>query len=443
MATGKSGGLNNGYPWLSAVPSAWKARKISSMCYIHGRIGFKGYSRQDLVSNETPGAAVVFGGTNIEKNGTLDYEVLSFLSPQKYLESPEIALNGGEILMTKVGAGVGDCAIYDGRFERATINPNVLIIEPKSPDISADFLRYRLISSDAQLEIRRESTKAGAQPAINQAYVKRLRVSIPVLAEQQFIVEFLNRKTAEIDSLIEKLSLQVGLLEQYRRELIAHTVTHGLDPDVPMRDSGIDWIGMIPSHWKTASISTITDENKVKNSDLSEKNLLSLSYGKIIRKDIDLAIGLLPASFDAYQVLENGYIVLRMTDLQNDKRSLRSAIAKEKGIITGAYIGLKTRSSINPDYLAWLLRFYDLAKVFYSLGGGVRQSANYKEIGKIVALVPPLEAQEQIAIFLETKTTEIDSTTSNVSKQIELLGKYRKQVISDAVTGKVRVEGTE
>lgn len=443
MATGKSGGLNNGYPWLSAVPSAWKARKISSMCYIHGRIGFKGYSRQDLVSNETPGAAVVFGGTNIEKNGTLDYEVLSFLSPQKYLESPEIALNGGEILMTKVGAGVGDCAIYDGRFERATINPNVLIIEPKSPDISADFLRYRLISSDAQLEIRRESTKAGAQPAINQAYVKRLRVSIPVLAEQQFIVEFLNRKTAEIDSLIEKLSLQVGLLEQYRRELIAHTVTHGLDPDVPMRDSGIDWIGMIPSHWKTASISTITDENKVKNSDLSEKNLLSLSYGKIIRKDIDLAIGLLPASFDAYQVLENGYIVLRMTDLQNDKRSLRSAIAKEKGIITGAYIGLKTRSSINPDYLAWLLRFCDLAKVFYSLGGGVRQSANYKEIGKIVALVPPLEAQEQIAIFLETKTTEIDSTISNVSKQIELLGKYRKQVISDAVTGKVRVEGTE
>ena len=315
----------------------------------------------------------MFGGTNIEKNGTLDYEVLSFLSPQKYLESPEIALNGGEILMTKVGAGVGDCAIYDGRFERATINPNVLIIEPKSPDISADFLRYRLISSDAQLEIRRESTKAGAQPAINQAYVKRLRVSIPVLAEQQFIVEFLNRKTAEIDSLIEKLSLQVGLLEQYRRELIAHTVTHGLDPDVPMRDSGIDWIGMIPSHWKTASISTITDENKVKNSDLSEKNLLSLSYGKIIRKDIDLAIGLLPASFDAYQVLENGYIVLRMTDLQNDKRSLRSAIAKEKGIITGAYIGLKTRSSINPDYLAWLLRFYDLGKVFYSLGGGVRQ----------------------------------------------------------------------
>ena len=226
----------------------------------------------------------MFGGTNIEKNGTLDYEVLSFLSPQKYLESPEIALNGGEILMTKVGAGVGDCAIYDGRFERATINPNVLIIEPKSPDISADFLRYRLISSDAQLEIRRESTKAGAQPAINQAYVKRLRVSIPVLAEQQFIVEFLNRKTAEIDSLIEKLSLQVGLLEQYRRELIAHTVTHGLDPDVPMRDSGIDWIGMIPSHWKTASISTITDEIRSRTLISQKRIFLALATARLFER---------------------------------------------------------------------------------------------------------------------------------------------------------------
>ncbi|MGK0541645.1 hypothetical protein, partial [Propionimicrobium lymphophilum] len=203
----------------------------------------------------------------------------------------------------------------------------------------------------------------------------------------------------------------------------------------------IDWIGKIPSHWKTASISTITDENKIKNSDLSEKNLLSLSYGKIIRKDIDLAFGLLPASFDAYQVLENGYIVLRMTDLQNDKRSLRSAIAKEKGIITGAYIGLKTRSSISPDYLAWLLRFYDLAKVFYSLGGGVRQSANYKEIGKTAALVPPLEEQEQIANFLDKTSLEIDSTISIINKQIELLAKYRKQVINDTVTGRIRLGG--
>ena len=252
---------------------------------------------------------------------------------------------------------------------------------------------------------------------------------------------FLNTKTAEINGLIDKMAREVELLERYRRELIARTVTRGLDPDVPMRDSGIDWIAEVPATWKTTSILVVTDENKAKNSDLSEKNLLSLSYGRIVRKDIDLAFGLLPTSFDSYQIVEPGYVVLRMTDLQNDKRSLRSGLANERGIITSAYIGLKVRGPIVSEYFAWLLRFYDLAKVFYSLGGGVRQSASYKEIGKIPILVPPMEEQQKIADFLEEKSAQIDSTIEGINRQIELLGKYRKQVINDAVTGKVRVGG--
>ena len=278
-----------------------------------------------------------------------------------------------------------------------------------------------------------------AKPSLVANDILAEKVPCPPVIEQEKIVEFLESKTAKIDALIEKLSLQVELLERYRRELIAHTVTRGLDPDVPMRDSGIEWIGAIPGKWKTVSLSVITDENRRKNTDLSEKNLLSLSYGEIIRKDIDLPFGLLPASFDGYQVVDSGYIILRMTDLQNDKRSLRTGIAREQGIITGAYIGLVPRGAIVPSYLAWLLRFYDLAKVFYSLGGGVRQSANYKEIGKLPVLLPPIEEQQQIVDYLDQKDDEVNSTIAGINRQIELLGEYRKQVINDAVTGKVRV----
>lgn len=282
-----------------------------------------------------------------------------------------------------------------------------------------------------------------AKPSLVANDILAEKVPCPPVIEQEKIVEFLESKTAEIDTLIEKLSLQVELLERYRRELIARTVTRGLDPDVPMKDSGIDWIDKAPAAWKTASISVVTDENKAKNADLSEKNLLSLSYGRVIRKDIDLAFGLLPASFDSYQIVEPGYIVLRMTDLQNDKRSLRSALAEERGIITSAYIGLKVRGPIVSKYLAWLLRFYDLAKVFYSLGGGVRQSANYEEISKIPILVPPEDEQQNIADFLEEKSAQIESTIKGIKRQIELLGRYRKQVINDLVTGKVRVGEVE
>lgn len=438
MATGKSGGLTNGYPWLSAVPSAWKARKVSSMCYVHGRIGFKGYSRQDLVSNEAPGAAVVFGGTNIEKNGTLDYEVLSFLSLQKYLESPEIALNGGEILMTKVGAGVGDCAIYDGRFERATINPNVLIIEPKSPDISADFLRYRLISSDAQLEIHRESTKAGAQPAINQAYVKRLRVSIPVLAEQQFIVEFLNRKTAEIDALIEKLSLQVELLERYRRELIAHTVTHGLDPDAPMRDSGIDWVGKIPQHWKMLRIASLYDERSTK---VSDQDFLPLS---VTMQGILPQIETVAKTNDG----DNRKLIKKGDFVINSRSDRRGAcgIADRDGSCSLINTVLRPQQSIHNPFFNYLFRSNVFADEFYKWGHGIVDdlwTTRWTDMKVIQVPVPPIAEQRMIAEFLKTRTAQLDLTILNINKQIELLGKYRKQVINDAVTGKVRVEGAE
>lgn len=301
--------------------------------------------------------------------------------------------------------------------------------------VDGDFAYWLLTDAD----LNQYAQNAAAQPGLAAGKIRKVLISLPVdIATQRFLARYLDQKTSEIDVLIEKLSNQVELLEKYRRELIARTVTRGLNPDAPMKDSGIDWITKAPAAWKTSSISVVTGENKTKNIDLSEKNLLSISYGRIIRKDIDLAFGLLPASFESYQVVEPGDIILRMTDLQNDKRSLRSAIVNERGIITSAYVGLKVRGPIVSEYFAWLLRFYDLAKVFYSLGGGVRQSANYKEIGKIPILVPPKTEQQKIADFLEEKSFQIDSAIEGINRQIDLLGKYRKQVINDAVTGKVR-----
>lgn len=318
------------------------------------------------------------------------------------------------------------------------IHDGWLALTPSSK-ILKEYLYWCLLSEFVNRQFRLLAQGATVNN-LNTQMVRNVLVPARTLSEQSITVKHLDTKTARIDGLIGKLTRQVELLERYRRELIAHTVTRGLNPDVPMKDSGIDWVGEIPGNWKTVSLSVITDENRRKNADLAEKNLLSLSYGEIIRKSIDLPFGLLPASFDGYQVVDSGYIILRMTDLQNDKRSLRTGLAHERGIITGAYIGLIPRGAVVSSYLAWLLRFYDLAKVFYSLGGGVRQSANYKEVGKLSVLLPPIEEQQQIADYLDQKNAEIDSTISGIRKQIELLGRYRKQVINDLVTGKVRVE---
>lgn len=201
-----------------------------------------------------------------------------------------------------------------------------------------------------------------------------------------------------------------------------------------MKDSGIPWIGEIPSDWGVEQLSGLFIEHKNKNSDLSETNLLSLSYGKIIRKDINTKEGLLPQSFDGYNVIEKGDIVFRLTDLQNDKRSLRTGLCTERGIITSAYVTLRKRQDLDSAFFHYLFHSYDICKVFYGLGDGVRQGMNYSDLRKLAVLYPPLPTQQRIADYLDRKCAEIDELAALQQTMIAELKRYKQSVITEAVT---------
>ena len=145
------------------------------------------------------------------------------------------------------------------------------------------------------------------------------------------------------------------------------------------------------------------------NADLSETNLLSLSYGRIVRKDIASNEGLLPESFNGYNIVRKGDVVLRLTDMQNDQRSLRSGLALEQGIITSAYLTLRPHARIDPRYLAYSMHALDTSKRLYALGGGLRQSLTFEELGAVPVAVPPLEEQRRIADFLDDQVARIDA----------------------------------
>ncbi len=200
------------------------------------------------------------------------------------------------------------------------------------------------------------------------------------------------------------------------------------------KDSGAEWIGEIPEHYQIVPLFSVVSENRVKNSSNTCANLLSLSYGKIVNKDINTNDGLLPESFETYQVVEKGYTILRLTDLQNDKRSLRSGYVGETGIITSAYVGLVPSDRIDGRFLANLMHGYDVMKIFYSLGNGVRQSMNYADLKWLPVVLPPLSTQKAIADYLERKIAGIDTLMADKQKLIELLHENRNAVISEAVT---------
>ena len=203
-----------------------------------------------------------------------------------------------------------------------------------------------------------------------------------------------------------------------------------------MKQSGIDWIGEIPDDWKINQLSQIVSQVKNKNTGLKENNLLSLSYGKIKRKNINTNDGLLPASFDGYNIISDGDIVLRLTDLQNDHTSLRVGRATEQGIITSAYTTLHPVDYDNSKYLYYILHSFDLKKGFYGMGSGVRQGLNYDEVKTLKVPLPPKATQQRIAEYLDSKCAQIDSIIEESKKSIEEYKAWKQSVIFEAVTGK-------
>ena len=265
-------------------------------------------------------------------------------------------------------------------------------------------------------------------------------IPVPSLHEQKRIADFLDSKVTQIDKIISETKASIENYKEYKQSVITEAVTKGLNKNVPMKDSGIEWIGEIPSEWKVHMLSQIFYQHKCKNKDLQENNLLSLSYGKIKRKNIDVAGGLLPESFDNYNIIDVNDIVLRLTDLQNDHKSLRVGIVKEKGIITSAYITLRSKENIETDYFYYYLHTFDIHKGFYGMGCGVRQSLNFDELKKLKILYPSTKEQKSIVKFLDNKCAEIDNLILQKEKLITNLEEYKKSLIYEYVTGKKAVE---
>lgn len=200
------------------------------------------------------------------------------------------------------------------------------------------------------------------------------------------------------------------------------------------KPSGVRWIGDIPAHWDMRPGFTCFEENKDRNKKLIEKTVLSLSYGRIVVKSEDKMTGLVPESFDTYQLIKPGDIVIRTTDLQNDKTSLRVGLARDKGIITSAYLGLRCKPEINPEYIFRLLESYDALKVFYGMGSGLRQNIDFWDFKRLPVPLPPRAEQDRIVTFLDQKTAEINDAIGKKKHLIDLLNEQKSVLVKQAVT---------
>lgn len=411
---------DSGIAWLGNIPQSWSCEKgkyhFTNNKYIPG-----------INSSEYDRLALTLKGVVHRPKDDADG-----LQPKDF-DTYQL-LRKGELVFKLIDLQNVSTSRVGLAQDTGLVSPAYIVLKP-SHDILPDYAQYFYLMMWHR-KIFNALGDNGVRSNLGATELLNVKISIPPLNEQMAIADFLDRKCAEIDSLTTDIQSQIDTLEQYKRSVITEAVTKGLDPDAEMKDSGIEWVGEIPAAWDIHPVYYYFGERKNKNYALAEQNLLSLSYGRVIRKSIDTVGGLLPASFNTYNIVEAGDIIIRPTDLQNDKRSLRTGLVTEHGIITSAYIDLMPKENVNSEYFHYLLHAYDIQKVFYNMGNGVRQGLNYSEFSKLMVIAPPVKEQARIVEYLDAKCEEINDIIKEKKNQLEVLDEYKKSLIYEYVTGK-------
>ena len=430
---------NSGINWIGNIPKNWSVMPIKYLKANEDRAFVDGPFGSNLKSEhfvEDGDVYVIESGCI--STGKFIFKNFKTITNEHFLTIDRSECKENDIIIAKIGANYGMAAELPLLDKRSVVSGNSLKLTLDSQKMD-NYLFVR------EMELAKKNggfiniVNETAQPALSLTILNNFRLVVPPAKKQKMISHYLKLKCDEIDELLADIYTEIDTLEEYKRSIITEKVTKGLNPDVLMKDSCIEWIGMIPSSWNIHPVYYYYGERKAKNYDLKEQNLLSLSYGKIIRKDINASGGLLPANFSTYNIVEAGDIIIRPTDLQNDKRSLRTGLVTEHGIITSAYIALMPKSGVNSKYFHYLLHAYDLMKVFYNMGNGVRQGLNYSEFSKLMVIAPSREEQQEIVDYLDNKCEQIDSIIETKKEQLTVLDEYKKVIVYEYATGKKEV----
>lgn len=304
---------------------------------------------------------------------------------------------------------------------------------PISTEEKTEFIKYYMLSKAFLSSVKNIVADRVKMPKINQDELKETRFVIPPLSEQEAIVTYLDTKVAKIDEYISIAEKKIAALEELKQTIIAEAVTRGIHKEVPMKDSGVKWIGMIPEHWKVHKIRSHFKERRVK---VSDKDFQALSVAKI---------GIVPQLEDACktdngdnrkQVLKGDFVVNSRSD-----RKGSCGISPLDGSVSLINIVLRP-FNILQEYVHYLFRSHNYIEEFYRNGRGIVAdlwTTRYSEMRNIQIPVPPLSEQQEIVTYIEAKVANINQLCQAERSQIEKLKEYKQRLISDVVTGKVKV----
>lgn len=424
---------DSGIEWLGKIPKHWALKRIR-----HAVPSIKNGTTTAQVGYETD-----YMVTRIEtiSNGEIDYNKVGYVEHDATLDCYRLKTN--DILLSHINSleMVGNCSIYRGE-KNLYGGMNLLRLRPAKSVVPV-FLFWWLKNDKFSLAIKMIAKHAINQVSVPILSLKDIPLPWPPTKEQLAIAAFLDRETERIDALIEKKQRQIELLQEKRTALISHAVTKGLNPDVKMKDSGIEWLGEIPEHWEVRRLkytATINDEA------LPETTEPDYEFIYVDIGSVDANRGIVKtetyrfehAPSRARRIVRNGDTIV--STVRTYLRAIASIRNPQENLIVSTGFAVVRPHKLDPGYFSYALRSPFFIETVVSCSTGVSYPAiNAPEVGNIGITIPSLDEQKAIADFLDRETARIDVLIEKVQSSIEMLREYRIALISAAVTGKIDV----
>lgn len=419
---------DSGVAWIGEIPKNWDLSRLKFSST---------YNDESIKEDTNPEKEIEYveiGSVTLE-NGVEKAEVMRFKNAPS--RARRIARKG-DIIISTVRTYLKAIALIEK--ESYTVSTGFCVIRPQKC-MDSGYLKYFCSSELFTSEVSACSVGI-SYPAINASTLMDFHIINPPLAVQHKIVRILDEKCNQVDSLIANVQAQIKKLKAYKQSVITEVVTKGLDPNAPMKDSGVEWMGKIPSHWKTTRIKNLFELRNERNveADLANVNLISLytDLGVIQHSDIIETTGNRAVTAEGYKIVHNNDIVVNII------LCWMGAIGMSKydGVTSPAYDVYRPINGTDSEYYHYLFRTNRFSGECYRYGRGImmmRWRTYSSEFRSISVPYPPEDEQKQIVASLNRKCSQIDQLISLKESKIEKLQQYKRSLIYEYVTGKKEV----
>ena len=420
---------DSGVEWIGEVPDGWEVKPICRVASCN----------DDALSENTPADAVL---RYVDISAVNHADGITQVTEVRFADAPSRArrqAKSGDVVVSTVRTYLKAVAAVTEDYAGCIYSTGFAVLRARSAQVDPAFLKWMALNNLLIQAIEAHS-EGLSYPAINATELVKLKAVVPPPAEQSTIAAFLGRETTRIDALIAKKTRFIELLKEKRQALITHAVTKGLDSNVKMKDSGVEWIGGVPEHWKIAPLWSVY--RPVKRIGFTDEPLLSVyrDYGVVLKASRDDNRNRASDDLGPYQLVEPGQLVTnKMKTWQGS-----IAVSEFRGIVSPAYFIYEPIRNVFGRFIHHLMRCGPYITGYMSISKGIRVGQwdlDPDHFRVFPVLFPPKKEQERIVAFLDRETTRIDALTAKTQCSIDLLKERRSAFITAAVTGQIDLRG--